>query len=85
VKVFLENLKYRTRRESDIDPWSKRDMFRLNHQPYRELVLVAGEEDHSTMFVQFVNEFTFNVFTKDENGFLTPIILEAECHLSETE
>lgn len=37
------------------------------------------------MFVQFVNEFTFNVYTKDESGFLTPIILDAECHLSETE
>ncbi len=85
VKVFLENLKYRTRRESDIDPWSKRDMFRLNHQPYRELVLVSGEEDQASMFVQFVNEYTFNVYTKDESGFLTPVILDAECHLSETE
>lgn len=37
------------------------------------------------MFVQFVNEYTFNVYTKDESGFLTPVILDAECHLSETE
>ncbi len=51
VKVFLENLKYRTRRESDIDPWSKRDMFRINHTPYRELTIVKGDEDESTMYV----------------------------------
>ena len=51
VKVFLENLKYRTRRESDIDPWSRRDMFRLNHTPMRELVLVKGDETERNMYV----------------------------------
>ena len=51
LKVYLENLKYRTRRESDIDPWSKRDMFRLNHQPLRELVLVKGDEDERSLWV----------------------------------
>jgi len=51
VKVYLENLKYRTRRESDIDPWSKRDMFRLNYTPMRELVLVKGEEDDRSLWV----------------------------------
>jgi hypothetical protein len=51
VKVYLENLKYRTRRESDIDPWSKRDMFRLNHTPMRELVLVKGDEHEGSMYV----------------------------------
>lgn len=66
VKVFLENLKYRTRRESDIDPWSKRDMFRLNYTPKRELILVKGDEVEGSMYVQFINEFTFNVFAKDE-------------------
>ena len=45
VKVFLENLKYRTRRDSDIDPWSRRDNFRLNHMPMRELILVKGENE----------------------------------------
>ncbi len=75
VKVFLENLKYRTRRESDIDPWSKRDMFRLNHTPKRELILVKGDEVEGSMFVQFINEYTFNVFAKDELGFMFPVIL----------
>lgn len=35
------------------------------------------------MYVRYINEFTFDVYTKDENGFMTPIILDAECHLSE--
>jgi hypothetical protein len=52
VKVFLENLKYRTRRESDLDPWSKRDMFRLNHTPMREVVLVGkNDESEGTLYV----------------------------------
>jgi hypothetical protein len=38
------------------------------------------------MYVQYVNENTFNVFAKDEeNGYMTPIILDAECHMSEDE
>lgn len=44
TKVFLENLKYRTRRESDIDPWSKRDNFRLNHLPLRRVILVKSDD-----------------------------------------
>ena len=59
-------------------------MFRLNHQPLRELVLVKGEEDERSLWVQYVNENTFNVYAKDENGFMTPIILDAECHMSES-
>lgn len=84
VKVFLENLKYRTRRESDIDPWSKRDNFRLNHMPMRELILVKGDEEEGSMYVQYVDEFTYNVYSMDENGFMCPVILDAECHMSET-
>ena len=86
TKVFLENLKYRTRRESDIDPWSSRDNFRMNYMPMRELVLVKSDDtDEGSMFVQYVNENTFNVYAKDENGHFTPVILDAECHMSETE
>lgn len=51
----------------------------------RELVLVKGDETERNMYVQFVNEFTFNVYAKDENGFMCPIILDAECHMSETQ
>jgi biotin carboxyl carrier protein len=87
TKVFLENLKYRTRRDSDIDPWSNRDNYRMNHAPLRELVLVKTDDtDEGSMYVQYVNENTFNVFAKDEeNGYMTPIILDAECHMSEDE
>lgn len=50
----------------------------------RELVLVKGEEDERSLFVQYVNENTFNVYSKDESGFYCPIILDAECHMSES-
>lgn len=45
VKVFLENLKYRTRRDSDLDPWAMRDNFRQNHVPFREVIIVQGDDD----------------------------------------
>ena len=52
----------------------------------RELVLVKSDDtDEGSMFVQYVNENTFNVYAKDENGHFTPVILDAECHMSETE
>lgn len=60
-------------------------MFRINHTPYREVILLQNEDDETgiTMHVQYLNEFTFNVYTKDESGFMTPVILDAECHISE--
>lgn len=84
VKVFLENLKYRTRRDSDLDPWSMRDNYRMNHMPMRELIMVKNEdEEQDHMWVQYINEHTFNVYSKDEDGFLTPVILDAECYVSD--
>ena len=85
VKVFLENLKYRTRRDSDLDPWALRDNFRVNHMPMRELILVEGDDDieGQHLYVQYINEFTFNVYSKDEQGFMTPVLLDAECHMSD--
>lgn len=59
-------------------------MFRLNHTPMRELQIVKGEEDERSLYVQYVSENTFNVYAKDENGFMCPIILDAECHMSKT-
>lgn len=50
----------------------------------RELILVKGEENERSLWIQYVNEITFNVYAKDENGFMCPIILDAECHMSET-
>jgi len=50
VKTYLENLKYRVRRDSDIDPWSLRDMYRVNHLPMRDLVLVKDDEEDGRQF-----------------------------------
>jgi len=80
VKTFLENLKYRTRRDSDIDPWSLRDMYRVNHLPMRDLILVKDDEEDGTKFwVQYLDENTFNVYCKSSHGDFVPIILDAEC------
>lgn len=62
-----------------------RDMFRLNHTPMRELVIVQGdEEEGESLWVQHNSEYNFNVYCKDEDGSLIPVILDAECDLSET-
>ena len=77
TKVWLESLKFRTTRASSIDPWSQRDCFRLNHQPLRELVLVDGHDKEESYFVQYMSEDCFNVFKKDQHGYLVPIALDA--------
>jgi len=85
VKVWLENLKYRTRRDSDLDPWAMRDMFRINHSPMRSVTIVKGDEDAGEEFhVQYDSEHRFNVYLKDDKGMFCPIILDAECDLSNT-
>lgn len=84
VKTYLENLKYRTRRDSDIDPWSLRDLFRMNHMPLKEVTLVKGDDETvAELWVQYVKENIFNVYSKDENGWFVPVILDAECEISE--
>lgn len=61
-------------------------MFRLNHTPMREVVLVGkNDESEGTLYVQYVEETVFNVFSKDENGFFVPVILQAECYISDME
>lgn len=35
------------------------------------------------MWVQYVKENIFNVYSKDENGWFVPVILDAECEISE--
>ena len=85
VKVWLENLKYRTRRDSDLDPWAMRDMFRINHNPMRKVTIVKHDEcEGDDMFVQYDGEHRFNVFLKDEKEMFVPVILDAECDLSNT-
>jgi len=39
TKAYLETLKYRINRETECDPWMKRDQFRVNHNSPRHLVL----------------------------------------------
>jgi hypothetical protein len=72
VKVFLESLKMRMRRTHDLDPWGQRDMFRLNHDPFRRVQL----EDVDTgeivqMRIQYLRENVFNSYTIDKDGYLT--------------
>jgi hypothetical protein len=50
----------------------------------REIVLVKDDHDEGSLYVQYVTENQFNVYSKDENGFLVPVVLDAECHLSDT-
>jgi hypothetical protein len=51
----------------------------------RDLVLVKDdEEDGQNFWVQYLDENTFNVYCKSSHGDLVPIILDAECQLSET-
>lgn len=78
VKVFLETLKMRSQRRSHIDPWERRDMFRINHRSMRPLILVDNEEKEMPVYVEYLAENTFNAYHKDESGFLTSILLNAE-------
>jgi len=78
VKVFLETLKMRSKRRSHLDPWEMRDMFRINHKAMRPLTLVDDEDNEMPVYVEYLKENTFNAYHKDESGFLTSILLNAE-------
>ena len=80
VKVFLETLKMRAKRRSHLDPWERRDMFRINHRAMRPLTLVDGRDEGNELpvYVEYLKENTFNAYHKDESGFLTSILLNAE-------
>ena len=80
VKVFLETLKMRAKRRSHLDPWERRDMFRINHRSMRPLTLVDGGDEGNELpvYVEYLQENTFNAYHKDESGFLTSILLNAE-------
>jgi hypothetical protein len=49
VKVFLETLKERTKRRHYLDPWEKKDMFRLNQRSMRDLDLVSKDNPNETL------------------------------------
>ena len=84
VKAWLENLRFRTKRDSEVQPWSLRDNFRLNHNPYKELTLVDDDGLERHFKVQYLDENTFNVFLVDDKGWLVPCVQDAEVHMSET-
>ncbi len=83
VKVFLETLKMRSARRSYLDPWQRRDMFRMNHKSLRPVELVNEEDGtEETIYVQYIKENKFNAFSTDENGHLSSILLEAEVEMN---
>lgn len=82
MKVWLETLEHRTKRECDEDPWAIRDNFRLNHEPLRDLTINYDNESEETYLVQYVSENTFNVFFRNEDEELIPITLNAEVQMS---
>ena len=84
VKVFLESLKFRSKRRHHLDPWAARDMFRLNNRSMRELQLKSHENDGKqyTFSVEYLDEHKFNCYLKDERGWLTPVMLDAEVEMN---
>lgn len=66
VQIFLESLKMRLRRTHAIDPWTQRDMWRVNHTGQRELTMVNDETgEREIIVVEYVHENVFNAFLKD--------------------
>jgi len=84
VKVFLESLKVRTKRASALLPWEQFDMFRLNNRSMREVQL----KDHTdptkvyNFTVEYLDEHKFNCYVKNEQGWLTPVLLDAEVEMN---
>jgi len=84
VKVFLETLKMRFKRDHDLDPWFQRDMFRLNHDPFRRVQLVNIDTDETIqMRIQYLNENKFNSYVIDKDGYLTSCNQNVEVEMSQ--
>lgn len=83
VKTFLESIKFRAKRRSPLDPWTQRDMFRMNQKPIRDLTLVSadGTDEHHYL-IEYVKENVFNCYYRDNNGFLTSVIVNAEVQMN---
>jgi hypothetical protein len=84
TKVFLETLEQRTKRRSPLNPWSHRDMFRQNQRSMRELILENPEDQDFNLhfMVEYLNEQKFNAYLKNDEGFLIPVILDAEINMN---
>jgi phage terminase small subunit len=85
VKVFLETLKERTKRHHWLDPWERKDMFRLNQRSMRDLDLVSKDDPNVTLnyCVEYLNEHKFNCYLKDQ-GYLVPVLFDAEVYMNPT-
>lgn len=82
MKVWLETLQHRTTRSTAEDPWAVRDNFRLNNSPLREVTLEDDQAVTKKMFVQYVDEDTYNVYWRNEEEFLVPCVLDAKVRMS---
>lgn len=84
VKVYLETLKERTKRRSHLDPWEQKDMFRLNQRSMRDLDLVSKESPNETLHycVEYLKENKFNCYLKSDDGYLVPVLFDAEISLN---
>lgn len=57
-------------------------MFRMNHKSLRPVELVNEDGSDETIYVEYLKENKFNAFAKDENGFLTSILIDAEVEMN---
>lgn len=84
VDAWVQTLKYRAKRSSELDPWEQRDQWRLNHRPLREIKFRLDDIKTKNIFIEYLDENTFNAYHKDEHGFLTPILMKGHIKLHPT-
>lgn len=55
-------------------------MWRLNQRPIKDITILCKKDPNwkMTFAVEYLNEHTFNAYIKNEKGWLTPVLLEAE-------
>lgn len=59
-------------------------MFRQNQRSMRELILENPEDQDFNLhfMVEYLNEQKFNAYLKNDEGFLIPVILDAEINMN---
>ena len=82
VKIFLESLRFRSKRRSRLDPWNQRDMFRMNHKATRPISLIDDEGKERKILVEYLKENTFNAYFLDDNGFRVSILNNAQVEMN---
>jgi len=58
-------------------------MFRMNHKSLRPIELLDEDGNEETILVEYLKENTFNAYQRDENGFLSSILLNAEVEMNQ--